>query len=388
MVKIALIYQEMGFGGIQRWLADLSRALEERGHEVLIITEKPETPAYAFGGTITPIMKKASKSVLMRSFCWFFGLASIKRAFKADLSISAPDWCNALNLLCGKERKIITLHNIRTEYEMFPSRRTRLIEGVFTRLIKKAAAIVCVSRAIEAKATELYKNGRIRTLYNGIDLDGIRAEMDKQPAEAEDIGGAFLGRYAFVHVARLCPQKAQDRLLRAFKRVHEAEPRARLLLLGSGDAKGDDEATLRALAEALGVSDAVCFAGFTQNPFWYMARCRAFVLSSDHEGFGLVLPEALACGTPVISTDCPAGPREILAPDTDFRYATQGVERARYGLLTALSEEWLAEGMLALLTDDALHAQVAARARGRADDFAAEAWGAQWDALIKEVVAS
>jgi glycosyltransferase involved in cell wall biosynthesis len=108
-------------------------------------------------------------------------------------------------------------------------------------------------------------------------------------------------------VGRLAPQKRFDTLIRAFARARRRVA-CRLVLLGEGESRDE----LEALARELGVSDAVALPGFVSNPFAFMARAGAFVLSSSHEGLPNVLIQALALGTPVVSTDCPSGPNEIL----------------------------------------------------------------------------
>jgi glycosyltransferase involved in cell wall biosynthesis len=97
-------------------------------------------------------------------------------------------------------------------------------------------------------------------------------------------------------------------LVRAFARVRRHRE-CRLIILG----RGRKRAELAALAGSLGVADAIDFPGFDPNPYAYMARAALFVLSSRWEGFGNVLVESLSVGTPVVSTDCPSGPRELLA---------------------------------------------------------------------------
>jgi glycosyltransferase involved in cell wall biosynthesis len=106
---------------------------------------------------------------------------------------------------------------------------------------------------------------------------------------------------------KLKPQKDFPTLLKAFARVRRERP-ARLIILGTGS----EEAELRVLASALGVSDSVDFPGYVHNPFAFYRRASVFVLSSVWEGLPTVLIEAMACGCPVVSTDCPSGPREIL----------------------------------------------------------------------------
>jgi glycosyltransferase involved in cell wall biosynthesis len=107
---------------------------------------------------------------------------------------------------------------------------------------------------------------------------------------------------------RLTEQKDFDTLVRAFAIVRQTRP-ARLVILGDGRLRGKLEARIK----ALGLADDVALPGFTANPYAWMARANLFVLSSAWEGSPNVLTEALALGTPSVSTDCPSGPREVLA---------------------------------------------------------------------------
>ena len=106
----------------------------------------------------------------------------------------------------------------------------------------------------------------------------------------------------------LCHRKGFDTLLRAFARVRARRP-CRLMILGRG---GERDALL-ALAAELGVADAFALPGYVPEPYAYMAHADLFAFTSRWEGLGFVLIEALAVGTPVVSTDCPSGPREVLA---------------------------------------------------------------------------
>ena len=145
-------------------------------------------------------------------------------------------------------------------------------------------------------------------------------------------------------VGRLVPQKDFSTLIQAFARLRERHE-ARLLILGEGDLRR----ALEAKVSALDLNDAVALPGFTDNPFSHMRRASMFVLSSGWEGFGNVLVEAMACGTPVVSTDCPSGPAEIL-------------EHGKWGRLVPMGDvEALADAMVATL-GETKHPDVASRA--------------------------
>jgi glycosyltransferase involved in cell wall biosynthesis len=159
-------------------------------------------------------------------------------------------------------------------------------------------------------------------------------------------------------VGRIGRQKDFATLIRAFARVR-AQRAARLVILGEAKnaAKHAERvARLRELAEQLGVAADVELPGFAANPFAYMARAAVFALSSRYEGLGNVLIEAMACGCPVVSTDCPVGPSEILAG-------------GRYGRLVPVGDDAaLADAILRTLDEP----PAAALLRARAGDFSVE----------------
>jgi glycosyltransferase involved in cell wall biosynthesis len=121
-------------------------------------------------------------------------------------------------------------------------------------------------------------------------------------------------------------------MLRAFAHLR-AEHDIRLVILG----EGRERPSLETLIGELGVAKDVRLLGFQKNPYSYMAHAAAFVLSSAWEGLPNVLIEALACGCPIVSTDCPSGPSELL-------------DQGRYGRLVPVGNPVaLAEGILATL---------------------------------------
>ncbi|MFZ3336949.1 MAG: glycosyltransferase [Xanthobacteraceae bacterium] len=148
-----------------------------------------------------------------------------------------------------------------------------------------------------------------------------------------------------VCIGRLSPEKDQRTLIRAFSLLPAAQP-WRLAIVGDGP----ERPALQALAHELGVADRIVFTGEISEPFGFVMRARLAVCASIYEGLGNAIIEALACGTPVVSTDCPYGPSEIL-------------QSGRYGTLTPVGD---APAMAAAITD-AMHSapdRAALRARG------------------------
>ena len=168
-------------------------------------------------------------------------------------------------------------------------------------------------------------------------------------------------RPLLVAIGRLIPQKAFDDLLRAFSRVAERSD-ARLVVLGEGELRGE----LEALVRRLGLEERVRLPGLQANPYRFLGRARAFVLSSRWEALPQVVIEALALGVPVVSTDCPSGPAELL-------------DGGRYGVLVPpAAPEELAAALLRVLDDGAERARLAALAAERGRTYDVEAMVARY----------
>lgn len=187
-------------------------------------------------------------------------------------------------------------------------RRDKLIPLLAKRLYPYADAVVGASDGVahDLVAKVGVAGAKVSVIYNPIYDDELltraRETSDHPWLKAEKPAPVFLG------VGRLSPEKDFPTLLKAFARVRAERP-ARLIILGEGAA----QAELEAVISALGIERDVSLPGFVENPYAYMSRADALVLSSRREGFGNVLVEAMACGCPVVATDCPGGPKEILA---------------------------------------------------------------------------
>ena len=174
-------------------------------------------------------------------------------------------------------------------------------------LYPRADRIVAVSEALadELRAALRVMPGKIQVLYNPVISPGFD-ELRNQPADHPWFQEAATIPVIFA-AGRLHAQKGFDTLIEAFARVHRTR-RARLLILG----EGEDRVSLMRMAKDLGVAGDVDFPGFVVNPFPTMNRADLVVLSSRFEGLPNVLIQAMACGIPVVATNCPTGPGEIL----------------------------------------------------------------------------
>ena len=176
---------------------------------------------------------------------------------------------------------------------------------------RAADHVIAVSHGVAADLHKYFRvpKGQISVIHNPISVAKIRhagSEPPIHPWFATDVP-------VIMSAGRLVPAKDFSTLITAFARVRERR-QARLVIFGDGP----ERYSLANLADRLGVASDVDFPGFTETLFSHLANASAFVLSSAREGCPVVLMEALACGTPIVATDCHSGPREILGDQTGF----------------------------------------------------------------------
>ncbi|CAM2836201.1 glycosyltransferase [Pseudoalteromonas distincta] len=159
-------------------------------------------------------------------------------------------------------------------------------------------SLVCVSKGVEKEITQgdLINPSAITTIYNPFDFEKIRQQASEQ-------NNNILNEPYLIHVGRLAKQKRHDILFSAFAKL---DKKYKLVLLCNKPAKA------LKLAQQYGIEKQLVVPGFQQNPYNWIKHAEALLLSSDFEGFGNVIVEALAVGTPVVSTNCTFGPSEIL----------------------------------------------------------------------------
>ena len=346
--RVAILIPTLAGGGAERTALFLASGLLDRGHDVdvllrdLVCDYPTSVPAgvrlFSLSGSeqdgapgglerlpVAPRSLASTPSPISHRFPRLALAASVKRAQLSLLtSTSLPGWAVAIAGYLDREvpDAVLAMMSPAVAAAALAVRlaqtRTRVVaraENVFRsrRKIRRARrsypyadAAVGVSLGVSSELGEIcgVSHDRIHTIYNPAVPDDLPRKVREVPdhpwcKEPEPP--------LIVSIGRLHRQKDFPTLLIAFSRLVQHRP-ARLLVLGKGPLLHE----LLALARELGISGHVDFPGFVENPYAYLARARLFVLSSRHEGIGNVLIEAMACGCPVVSTDCPYGPDEIL----------------------------------------------------------------------------
>jgi glycosyltransferase involved in cell wall biosynthesis len=311
--RLAIFVSDMDGGGAQRIMLNLAKGIVERGYPVDLVLGRADGAYLAeVPNSVRVVNLKASRILTSAP-----ALIRYLRRERPRAMLSAMNHVNIVALwacrLAGvRTRVVVSEHSTLSWFAHYASsRRARMMPHLVKRFYPWADGIVAVSKGVAddlAKLTGLPCE-RIRVIYNPV----VTSELRSKAESAFDHPWFAPGQPPVVLAAgRLTAQKDFPTLIRAFSRVYKTRP-VRLLILG----EGEERPTLLALAKENDLEHDMGLPGFVENPYAFMARAAVFALSSLWEALPTVLVEAMYCGAPVVATDCPSGPREILA---DGRY--------------------------------------------------------------------
>ncbi len=364
--KIAFVIPYIIGGGAEKSLLTLLDNLDRSKFEPLLIyfTQIPGDRNYMANDVKQICLKKISRYSAPRLI---FSLAKVMEREKPSLMVPFMPYASFLTLLA---RRLAGLHmpviisqrnnlTVELQHENFPFLKTKLAR----RLFPQAELIHCISQGIKTDLTDNFglPPEKIVVIYNPFNLreiDVLKQQEVEHPWFSEAVP-------VLLACGRLTAQKNYPLLFRAMRQVLE-KMQIRLIILG----EGEERRNLEVLASRLGLMSHVAFLGFQPNPFRFMSRAKALILSSAWEGFPRVIVEAMACGLPVISTRCPYGPEEII---------THGVNGY---LVPAGQETPLAEAILQVLNDEALRSRLAQGGLRRALDFSTDKVVPQFEELF------
>ncbi|MFZ8831195.1 MAG: glycosyltransferase, partial [Thermodesulfobacteriaceae bacterium] len=312
--------------------------------------------------------------------------------------LERANFVNIISKLFKKHKAIISVRVDQQTGHVGLRKLNKLLVGI---LYPKADLIIAVSYGVKQSLINLgIEEEKIKVIYNPYPIDEIR-ELAKEPLGNHE---EIFKHPVLITAGRLTKQKGQWYSLRVFKALKEKYKDLKLVILGEGELKDylvglSEELGLKAYVwdrDKLSENFDVYFLGFQKNPFKFIARSKLFVFPSLWEGFPNALVEAMACGVPVVSSDCKSGPREILAPNTDFNYQTQKPEFAEYGVLMPVfdvkyktanepleeKEIMWVETVDKLLEDKDLRRHYSEKAKQRAEDFRIEKIVQEWKEIL------
>jgi glycosyltransferase involved in cell wall biosynthesis len=362
---LAIFLQDLAGGGAERMMVNLAGGLAKRGFHVDIVLSRKEGRYFREVHPAVRIVDLGAKRVMTA----LWPLARYLRRERPHVLLSTLVHVNVAALLAQRLSRVPVPVIVREANAMSSSRQyaahwpIKMAYRLAPVVYRLADCILAVSEGVaDDAATYLgLPRERIKVAYNPVVGPGLYAAAARSPGHPWLVEG---GIPVFLNVGRLTAVKDQATLLRAFATLRK-QREARLIILGDGPLRGQ----LENLAVTLGISSDVAFPGFVENPFGYMARSAGLIVSSRSEGLPGVLIQAMACGAPVISTDCPSGPAEIL-------------NGGEFGLLIPVGDDRaMAAAMNAVLESPRL----TGRARNRAAAFSIEEAVSTYAGIITEL---
>lgn len=366
--RVMFFCPTLGEGGADRVVHTLLRRLDRARVAPELALMRREGP---FAGDVpadVPVFVLGSRRLLVAAP----DLARLLRRERPDVVFSTHGGSNIIvavahALARSRARLVLSERSALRRVDRGAARRA--LEVPVKRVTyRRADLVTAVSCGVARELASLLglAASKIRVVYNPVVDDDLAAKAAEPVDHPWFQPGAAGSVPVIVAVGRLVEIKDYPALLDAFARIRAARP-ARLLVLGDGPLRGALEERVR----AAGLAGDVALHGFDPNPFKYMARARVLLHASRAEGLPGALIQAMACGTPVVSTDCDFGPREVIArPGHDGFLVPVGDAAA------------LADRALALLADPALAGRVAAASRESARRFTTVAALARYEAAI------
>jgi len=386
--RIVLLIPSLLGGGTEKSVLTISHEFLEQGREVhLLVLERGKDYKImdsVIVNTLSSLHGNKIGGVGLKKYFYlpvqFYNLLHYLRKNRIKTVVSFLQRSNLINVFLKIVYSHTAVANVRTtlskQYD--DSGFLGKIKHILNNCIRFADAIICNSEGVKYDLIEKFDiiPESIKVIHNAYDIELIKTLSKEEP---EPEYNNIFDSPVIINVGRLATPKAQWHLIRAFKAIKTVINDTRLVILGDGGLAP----YLKQLVLSMGLEKDVYFLGFQKNPFKFISRAKVFVLSSIWEGFPNVLVEAMICGTPVVSTDCKSGPREILAPGTDILSETGIIEYAKYGILVPTpdntfydvgkpltkEELLLSDAVIAMLRDEDMRSTYSSVAQLRVMDY-------------------
>lgn len=287
----------------------------------------------------------------------------IKKKNNYDMVISFGVAANIINILTKqKENTLCTEHNIKSIENKTWGISGKIYDFLIKSFYSKSDYLVAISHVMKEDLKNHYKiRKNIDVIYNPHNINEIIELSNESLTEQEN--EIFKDKITLINVGRLTFAKGQNHLIKVISELKKEFANIQLLILGEGELENE----LRKLAKEHNVEDSIVFLGYHSNPYKFIRNANLFVMSSIFEGFPNVLIESLACETPIISTDCKSGPREIIDEKKEINKTVETYEIHKCGILVPSFEKksvrenaevQMVKGITKLLSDPILYKQM------------------------------
>lgn len=388
MKRIAIIIPQLNHGGAERVAANIGVYFEDIGCEVIyFVAKRNEETDYEHVGKVVQVPinyqtyegKSQVRQLVWEASC----LRKMKKKYKIDISISFMPVYNLINILSkDKDKIVVSLRSVTSDMVAKNPKAIYHNKWIFRYVYQLADKIVFVSDYCLRDWKNSYGDIRHKScvIYNP--ARKYNCESTKKDNEL------LYGRHAIISVGRLYPTKQQWYLLRVFSEVVKVCPDAQLVILGEGQLRR----TLEALSKNLGISENVHFLGWVADVESYLKAARVFMMTSAAESFCCAILEAMQCGIPVVTNDCPGGIREVFGVGEHPKYSSRNyvtecgvicprLDTIKYGAdepLT-LQEKKMVNAVLSILNDDEQWKQMSENCIRNARRFTLNNIGKRWE---------
>jgi glycosyltransferase involved in cell wall biosynthesis len=364
-MKVVLVISSLGSGGAERVMSNVANywagkrwnvtliTLEDKKTDFFPLDERISRIALGVAGRSTGIFEAVSNNIKR-----IFSLRSAIKSTQPDAVISFTDRMNVLTLLATRFTGTPVIISERIDPRRHKISKTwRMLRSL---LYSKAAALVVQTQNVLSWAVDMVGKEKALVIPNPVPrMSNVSVKEENQFPKPFILA---MGRFA--------PQKGFDLLVRAFRKNSVKHPEWSLVILG----EGSERLSLEVMATELGIENRIYLPGRYSNPTEVMAEASVFVLPSRYEGFPNALIEAMACGLPSISFDCPSGPREII------RHGIDGI------LVPPEDVAALADAMSDLITHPEKRERLASRAIEVMDRYGVNRIMAEWEELAGRVI--
>ena len=366
-MRLTLVTSSLSCGGAERAAILIAEGLLKKGHQVSFVTiAGTERDFYKVpDGVHRLALDIAGNSPTPFHALWnnLYRLRVLRqtiRALQPDAVISFMAEINILTLLALTQTNYPVIVNEQNN----PDTDTQnLWKQLRHWIYPRANKVVSVSEGVDSYFDDWLPKTQRAVIFNPLQ------PINDEPDTFDLPKGANPNKKWAIAIGRLVYQKNFELLLSAFHKIIDRYPDWQLLIFGEGELRKE----LENLRDQLGLGDRVLLPGQTNNPIAVLKASQLFILSSRWEGLPAVLFEALACGLPVVSTDCPSGPREIIRDGVDGIL----VPNEDLSALIAVMER--------LMSDEEERKRLAARAPEVAERFSLDKIMGMWEVVLKEV---
>ena len=369
LTKLLMLITSLAGGGAERVASELSLNLSPNiDRQIVILTDDVSYPSNK--PPLSLGIKFRQPLVLSMAYAFFksvFEYKKIVKKYKPEYSLSFLTLDNFINIISNygnrNTKTIISVH-IALSMKFRNSLKDRIAKVIVKNLYNKADLVIAVSEGVRDELIRDFKINpdKVKVLHNPIDINKIKC-LSRDPVQDEKWFNEDIP--IIINVGRIVKQKGQWHLIRAYSKVRE-QINCRLVIRGNGELKP----YLQNLVDELNLTKDVIFLEWKDNPFKYISKATVFASSSLWEALPYALTETMACGCPIISTNCKYGPQEILG-NNEYGILVPPMDGKMYRGADPLTAEeiFLAESIIKLLKDESLRTAYSVKSLERASEF-------------------